>query len=467
MADSNARIGSTDPLTLWGAALLLGVIACRATTLISPLPSFDVDPLQNAVPWLGIGPAGVLAGTALVLLASGMILAGERRAGRGVDRRLMLFAMLPLVPVLWHGLVDSGDLHRGLDWTSGALGAVALAHAVRGAGVRRLVLAGLAALISLLAVQGGFELLVEHPATVDYYEQNREQVLRSLGWQPDSIQADNYERRLLQPEASGWFGLANLFSGLMVAGILLLAGFMHRRLPGGSMTLLGLVAAGLFALVVVNGSKGALASLFFGVSILFLPLVFGALRDRGRGLPGWCALSGLLLAFLAVIVRSVLPEDALGGERSLLFRGQYLEAAMRMLSAHPWTGVGPTGFQELGLRFKSPVAPEDPMSAHNMVVDWLASYGLLAIGWVALLATLALRTGGALLAAPDPQVREPANAGARALVPFFVAILFAPLVGLVLELPALLDNPIALVMRALGIIVALGCLAVGWSAQGL
>ena len=461
MSESSDR---TDRLVLLGSALLFGVAAFRATVLISPFPEFDLDPLQHGLPWLGIGPTGTLIGTALVFLASTLILLGERRAGRGVDHLLMLLALIPLVGVLHHGLMDSTDLRQGLDWIAAAVGAVALAHAVRAPEVRSLVLAGLLAIIALIAVQGAFELLVEHPATIDYYTDNRDLVLRSLGWLPDSIQADNYERRLLQPEASGWFGLANLFSGLMVLGILLLLGFVHRRLPGGSLLLMIMVIVGLAGLVVVNGSKGALAALLLGSFVLVLPFLFTSLRGARTNLPGWCALSCLLVAITAVFVRGFLGEDGLGGERSLLFRSQYLEGALRMVAAHPWFGVGPSGFQEAGLLLKPETAPEDPISAHNMLVDWLASFGLLGLGWIALLGLLTLRTGGFVPQSEDDSDSDRAAMPAGGLAFFTIAILSAGSIGIFHELPALLGNPVSLVTRLIGILLALGCLFIGRTA---
>jgi hypothetical protein len=442
---------STNPWLGWGTALLLGVIAFRCLVAISPNPTFDVDPLQNPLPWFGIGPSGVLLTSILMLLASSLILLGERLQGRGLDRTLLLLAVLPLISITWHGAQDATDLWHGADWLSAVVGGVALAHAVREPGLRSTVLGGLLGILAMLAIRGGMEVLVEHPAMVGYFEDNRDAVLHAFGWEPGSVQADLYERRLLQPEASGWFGLANLFSGLMVVGAILLFGSAMQKLSGGSFMMLLLLLLGMLLLILVNGSKGAGAAGLLGVLVLFAPTVFKPLRKYSLSLPGMLALGCLLLAIIAVQIRGTFDASFLGGERSLLFRDHYLSGAWNMITNHPLLGVGPAGFQEAYLLFKPVTSPEDPISAHSIIFDWLASLGVLGTAWIALLAMLALRCG--LAARPDPDGTPPASLGAPGaglLIP--LALLIAGVFGASLEFPSL--TPLSLVMRLVGILLA-------------
>ena len=449
---STDTISSTNPWLGGGIALLLGVIAFRCLVAISPNPIFDVDPLQSPLPWFGIGPSGVLLTSTLMLLGSAMILLGERLQGRGLDRILLLLAVLPLITIAWHGAQNATDLWQGADWLAAVVGGVALAHGVREPGMRSTVLGGLLGILAMLAIRGGMEVLVEHPAMVGYFEDNREAVLHAFGWEPGSVQADLYERRLLQPEASGWFGLANLFSGLMVVGLILLYGSAMHKLPGGSFMLLLLVGIGMLILTLVNGSKGAWVACILGMLVLYTPTMLKPLRTYSLSLPGMLALGCLLLAIITVQIRGTFDASFLWGERSLLFRDHYLSGAWSMITNHPLLGVGPAGFQEAYLLYKPVTSPEDPISAHSVIFDLLASLGVLGTAWIALLAILALRCG--LAGRPDPEALPKAlfrSPGVARLIP--LALLVAAVFAVSREFASL--TPLSLVMRLVGILLAM------------
>ena len=66
-----------------GAAALLGLVAFRCLVMISPDPSFDVDPLAQPVPWFGLGPGGSALCSIWILLAGTVARAiGTTRPGR-------------------------------------------------------------------------------------------------------------------------------------------------------------------------------------------------------------------------------------------------------------------------------------------------------------------------------------------------------------------------------------------------
>ena len=319
-----------------GAAMLLGLIAFRCLVMISPEPSFDLDPMTEPAPWFGLGPGGSALSSILMLLAGTLILLGERCSGRGLDRGLILLWVLPLVAIVLHARSEATSFWIGVDWFAAALGAVALAHGCRAPGIRSLVLGGFLAVLSMLAVRGGVQLLIEHGETVEFFKANREPMLRAFGWEPGSSQANLYERRLLQPEATGWFGLANLFSGLMAIGLVL--GLLSLlvvgvRVASGTRTLLyACVFGGFLALVLLNGSKGALGAAGLGLLVACVPLAIPAWRTRGLQLVGVFAVGALCLTVLAVVVRGLLGPDALGGELSLFFRWQYFQGAAQILA---------------------------------------------------------------------------------------------------------------------------------------
>jgi len=252
--------------------------------------------------------------------------------------------------------------------------------------------------VLMIAMRGTVQLLHEHAMMVDAFDANRELVLRSFGWEPDSIQADLYERRLRQPEATGWFGLANIFSAFMAIGLVLLVTVIFRVREGissGSRAGFILLAAGFAILLLFNGSKGAIGASCIGLVIGFLWLLFPRLRtsESLRPLVGVLALCSLGFIFMAIFVRgAILGEVSLGGELSLLFRWHYMLGALKMFFAHPLYGVGPAGFQDAYLLYKNAWSAEDPTSAHNAIIDWVATLGIFGLAWCVLLGLLAFRS---------------------------------------------------------------------------
>ena len=312
---------------------------------------------------------------------------------RGLDPWLLALGLLPLPVLLVHGSGDLLQAWRGADWFAASITAVALAHLVRSAGNRRAVLSIVVGAVAVSGVRGAFQVFWEHPGTVAYFEANREAILAARGWTVDSPEALSFERRLRQPEATGWTGFSNVFSGLSGAAAVALVGIIaSRRLdrvvaPGvppegaGGPVALGLVAIGLAMLVGVNGSKGAIAATFLGVAVLLL--VLGPARGSVERRPGTPILVATALVVAAVVLRGLLGES-FADERSLLFRWHYLQGAIGAFVSAPWTGVGPDGFQAAYLATKPATSPENVASAHSLVLDWVASLGVLGLAWMAL-----------------------------------------------------------------------------------
>ncbi|MEE2681673.1 MAG: O-antigen ligase family protein [Planctomycetota bacterium] len=432
-----------------GAAALLGLIAFRCLVMISPDPSFDLDPMAEASPWFGLGPSGSSMTSIWILLASSVVLFGERFSGRGVDRGLLLLWMLPIIAVVLHGLGNGTSFWISVDWFAAAAGGVTLAHACRAPGVRALVLGGILGLCSILAVRGGVQLLFEHRETVEFFRANRESLLGAFGWAPGSVQADLYERRLLQPEATGWFGLSNLFSGLMAVAFVL--GFLSllvvgARVSSGARALLyACWFGGFLTLIIVNGSKGAIGAMALGILVASIPLFVPAWRSRGVHLAGVMAVAALFLTFFIVIARGLFGVSAFAGELSLLVRWQYLVGAVQILAEHPWFGIGPGGFQSAFLAVRPALSPEEPSSPHNALLDWLVAYGIFGTSWVCLLLLMAFRTGASTFRAGAASPRQWL---------FFVFALCAATYGsFLLEAPTL--TPVLVVFRLVGLALGL------------
>ena len=451
MTDQAVEQRGTNVLVGLGAALLLGIVTLRCLVAISPDPTFDIDPIQDPLPWFGIGPGVSLLLSSLLLLGTFFIFLGERLSGRGIDRLLLLLAVVPLVAVVVHGVQNASDLWRGADWLAAAVAAVGFAHAARAPGMRALILGGLLGMVTLLAVRGGVQFLFEHTQTVAMFDANKEVVLRSFGWEPGSIQAELYERRLRQPEATGWFGLANIFSAFMAiacVAALTTAGSLPFRDQdsSGIRGVLYLVALGCGLLVLANGSKGAIGALVLGFVVTGVSLIVPGIRKHSsRGfVVGFLALCALGFVFFVVFVRGILGEASLGGETSLLFRWQYLLGALRITFAYPIFGVGPDGFQSAYVLLKNAWSPEDPTSAHNAILDWIATLGVFGCAWVLLLLLSAFRSAKSVFVSSDGQ---PPSA-----LLFILALVVASLFGVLYEFGTL-SAPL-LLLRVCGVILA-------------
>jgi hypothetical protein len=449
-------VTAEDPLRRWATVALLAAVAVRTLVATGYEARFDVDPAMDPTPFAGFGPLASWLVDLVLLAASAAALWAERRAGRGIDPATAALALMPAIPVLFHGLSDAADLHRGSAWLSAAVAAAAAAHLSRDPASRRLLVVGLVAITVPLVAKGLWQALVDHPRTVAFFEENRTAFLAERGWDPEGPAAANFERRLRQVEATGWFGLANLVSAL--------AAFATVALAGAAAAARGrvrwiLVAAGFAAaaLVLLNFSKGAVVATGFGLACL-------ALGRGGNPTRISLVLVALVaLAFLAAPLRGVFEQLAPGvlGERSLLFRSQYLEGGWRLLVSAIPLGIGPEGVQAAYLLAKSPRAPEDVTSLHSVFADWLVTLGPLGLAWAALAFRLVCAKSDE--AAPALATALPPVPGRDAAAVALVLVL--SLLGAAYAEPFLVDGPWLLV-RVGGLLAAVGVAAAASAALG-
>ncbi|MFO0830082.1 MAG: hypothetical protein U0572_18215 [Phycisphaerales bacterium] len=431
----------------WATLVIVAVAVARMMVALQPQVRFDTDPAINPAAFAGIGPAGSFALDVALFLGAALAFVAERR--RGIHGWIVLCALLPALPVFWHGLSDAGDFFRGATWLAAAFAAAASAHLARDASLRRLLLAGCVAVTLPLALRGFEQILIDHRHTVEFFEQHKADMLAERGWTPDGAAAQMFERRLRQVEAGGWFGLANLFSAAMAFGTLTLVGLGLRepRSRAGVAALVGGAACAI--LVAVNGSKGTIVATLLGAAVFVV-------ARRRPSLATACALGAVALAALAPALRGLAPES-FAGERSLLFRFQYLRGAIAALPESLPFGLGPDGFQNAYLRLKPHRSPEDVASAHAMVVDWILLLGPLAISWVVLVvgAFLARDARGGATDDADATIEESGPLAIRAGV-MVAAIVFA--------LQAIADQSVAdgtwIAFRAIGAVALVAGFAI-------
>ena len=352
---------------------------------------FDVDPASDPNPFAGLAPSAGLALDALVLAAAA---AASLAVRRGIDRvgaAILLLAGVGMVPIAWHATRSPDGAIRGLQWAAAVGGAAAIAACIRAMPgprlriARAVVLGVLLAAAVPMAVRGGLQRWQEHPAMVEHYRAHRAEILAGHGWTEGSPQALTYERRLLQPEATAWFGMSNVAAGVLAAASLALGGcaFALRRTRPAGTVLFGGVACGMAAVALLNGSKGATAALCAGAAFA----AWCAVRGPGPRARIAVALGLAVAAVAAVAVRGAVGEAS--AERSLLFRSHYAQAAVRSAAEHPLVGAGPAGFGDAYLRLRPDRSPEEVQSAHAMWADWTASLGIGAgLAWVAAMGVL-------------------------------------------------------------------------------
>jgi hypothetical protein len=455
-----------------GVALILSCALVRALAATDPFPYFGVDPMQFAEPLIGIGPKESLILDVLTMLGAGLVLLAEAARG-GVMVWPLAAAGIACAGAMLHGFLlqrawSLEDVRIGGVWMSGVLGAVAMMHACRDARVLRLVAAISIGAVMLFAARGFVQVVVEHQETVRQYQESKDAYIAAQGWAPGSASVRAFERRLSQPEATGWFGLSNVFASFAAAAMVTLAGWAalaiacrrRRTLPDGWMGLLLLGAAFAAAGLVLARSKGGFAAAGLGLAVLVAARMAGRLggvREASmKRLGGWLAMALVAAALVGVVLRGIIGERI--GELSLLFRWFYMQGAVGVFAAEPLTGVGPANFKEAYQVAKPPLSPEEVLSPHSVLLDFAATLGLFGVvlGW--LWVWMVYRSGSWLLAGHprDAVAGEQATPGQLrvdawvcVLIPF-AAVAFSTM----LEQQAL--TPDMAVMRLLGLLMWAG-----------
>ena len=153
------------------------------------------------------------------------------------------------------------------------------------------------------------------------WESDREGFLEQRGWVSEGEEAQVFERRLYEAVPTGWFVSPNIFSTVILGAGLVCLGLSWSRRAWW------LAVLGAAWLLLLAGSKGALAAFGLGVLVFFW-------QQSGRAVPRWAPLTLMLGVVLVVGIRSLLPEGVVG-EESLRVRGGYLRGALHVLQNNP------------------------------------------------------------------------------------------------------------------------------------
>lgn len=372
---------SKDAPTRWAwpvhGAMVLLIALCFLRAMIEhdPTPYWTHDPFRFAPPITGLSMGwATLYNGVLIALSGGVIV----RCGPQFHTPIGLLATLGM-------LVVPGYLEP-----EHALGASAAAAflcvllAARGyismyPGASKPLIAATLGFLCFQLAEGAHQYFVQHPELVRFFEDSKDTFFASRGWDPGSFQALSYERRLNQPEMLGWIQLSNVFAAMMGAGALG-SGWMAAGTKGLARTALASLAVIFLGALLLSGSKGAI-----GVSVLACAAALAASSKRTPVSRGLCLAASGVVLMLGVLAGSFI------GQLSLVFRTQYLRGAARVFTESPFSGSGPGAFQNVYQRLKPPNAPEDVTSAHNILADLPAYFGIFGLLLTAALVLAAVR----------------------------------------------------------------------------
>ncbi|QYK49396.1 MAG: O-antigen ligase family protein [Phycisphaeraceae bacterium] len=454
--ENGVRIGLTTPRVI-ALLLILFPTLLRVLLINDPFPIWDVSPFKFPAPSVGVPPtlAMTLDVMAIIGAALALIVSGARV--RLIEPLLLAAGA---IAVALHALfIDGGSLDNlriGSCWVSALAAGIGIRHLASDPIIRRWVFTLVLGASMPLAVHSLVQVFVEHPATVASYRANPSSFLDARGWTPGSAMARNYERRLMQPEATGWFGMANVHATFAAAFVIgwvgvVVAPAIERRLsarsqPRNSATrtkgsaagashairgepiLIGLMVMLAIVMLLLTRSKGGFAACVLGLALLgigwaVVPRVLAHWRVCGSDrksrvielippLLGPAVAAGMigLIALRGMIGTSI-------GELSLLFRWFYISAATRIFGEQPLLGVGPADFRPAYELAKNPLSPEEVTSPHSVVFDWASMLGVGGIAWTVILLgwTMALGYGVfAVARSREPAAQTTTQSGLRA-----------------------------------------------------
>jgi len=240
-----------------------------------------------------------------------------------------------------------------------------------------------------IGVRAAYDVLIQKPRDITYWQDNEQAILEARGMTPGSASHKLFDRRARSNDATGPFGFANPLGsiaagGAVLAGCIAIGGVVTRQRRAQRRKWTPVIAAGAAGFgacvtAAMTHSAGAQAAL-----ILAGGVVAGAWLLAWWKRPRWISALVLIviaLAFGAVLMRGAAgPPDSMAGERSLLFRFHYWQAAQRVMAdqfpGSALFGTGQADFAQGYLIHKNPMNPEDVQSAHSVFVDYIVMLGV-------------------------------------------------------------------------------------------
>ncbi len=360
---------------------------------------FTDDPIEDqTIPVLFFGPTGAAVFDLLSMTAAGFALLLHRKAGGRLRIGSISAAIIGIIFCFIHARSNIENAFHCGSWIGAISLAIAALHLAERPRQRRWFIAALIALAVPLAVDATRFVWLDHAETIEIFKQNEQSFLASRGWTEGSPEHRMYLRRMSFVEPTGAFSFSNIL-GSIAAALAMLAGgvaiglwrkrreWRHRwLLPAG-------VAAVSLWTVYLTHSKGAPVALMMSLLVVALACrgCRGIGHERWRRFVPVAAIALVFAAMFIVIARGMMgPPSSDEGERSLLFRWHYWQAAARIATSdagHAILGSGPSQFGDDYHWAKNPLNPEEVRSAHNVFIDYIAMLGIGGVILSALLLT--------------------------------------------------------------------------------
>jgi|GEM_PF-1849246 len=231
----------------------------------------------------------------------------------------------------------------------------------------------------MLAVKGGLQHLIEHPNTLTFFEENKEDLLKNSLYSEGMLH--DYEQRLRSAELSGYYPHSNVYGSHMILLLMAtLAPVMDRlRRNVSRLTLLiPILAFGMLAAIVFLGTgKGPIIGATAAVVTFAVGALGAKLLTRFRFVT-W-ALAWLVALGGVAGVGMILQKDEAALGRSLQFRHMYWRGAAALVEDRGLLGVGPLNFGRHFTQYKPVECPEEVESPHSWIVQLLTEWGLLGL----------------------------------------------------------------------------------------
>lgn len=373
-------------------ALCVGIVLARALMLETIRDAFGVYPGQELI------LRSPIAGTSVVLdllmylpaLAVGLrCVFDDRWRSR---RSLAVWALGTLGALAVGSIFWSADrFAAGVSASKLLAGAAVLWTAiqwVRDWGRMRALAAILAGLLGVYLVHSLIYVYVDLPEMRQNWEQNREMALRNHGFEPGSVAANQFEKKIYAGELIAFGASPNTLAAITVMIMVVLLGDLGQRwrdrAPLGSyVPAMALLAGGVWILM-GTGSKTAGGTLAMALVLLVAGWKLRGWMGRHRRVGFAGGVGAFCLGWAAIIAHGIYHGTLF--QTSLTFRWHYWVSSARMFAEHWLLGVGWENFGAYYTQFRLPIAPEEIRDPHNLFVRFATELGvaglLLGLGWI-------------------------------------------------------------------------------------
>ncbi len=172
---------------------------------------------------------------------------------------------------------------------------------------------------------------------------------------------------------------ANNFAGYLNLATFCALGLAMTGRPPMPRWALGLVAAILFALSILTGSRGGVLALLLCTLLVTIALREQATRARRQGapvLPGWLPISGVAAVGIALFLlgsTNTIWEQLLDETTSKI---RIVEWTAPMIMDHRWFGLGRGAYETASSAYRATPGLVIFQHAENFLADWLAEWGI-------------------------------------------------------------------------------------------